>query len=67
MASEKNVLVVGAGRVASPLIEYLHRDQSIGITVASEIIEQADGLVKQYSGVESAYLNATEGSTALHV
>lgn len=27
---DKNVLVLGAGRVAAPLIEYLYRDKTIG-------------------------------------
>lgn len=65
--SEKNVLIVGAGRVAAPLVEYLHRDKSIGITVACEQMDLADGLVKQFPGIESAYINATEESATLSV
>lgn len=65
--SEKNVLIVGAGRVASPLVEYLYTDKSIGITVACEQIDLADKLAKVYPGIESTYLNATEGSSVLQV
>lgn len=57
---KKKVLVVGAGRVAAPLIEYLHRDESIGITIACEKIELGNSLAATYPGVESTYLNAAE-------
>lgn len=57
---QKNVLVLGAGRVASPLIEYLHRDKSIGIRVASDHKDLGDNLANTYPGVESIYLNAVE-------
>lgn len=67
MASDKKVLVVGAGRVASPLVEYLYRDKSVGITVACEQIELADDISRQYPGVDSTYLNASERSSALQV
>ncbi|XP_076266070.1 lysine ketoglutarate reductase/saccharopine dehydrogenase isoform X2 [Rhynchophorus ferrugineus] len=62
---EKNVLVLGAGRVASPLIEYLHRDKSIGITVACENVELGENLAGTYPGVESQYLNATDPNNSL--
>ena len=31
--TEKRVLVLGAGFVSAPLVEYLHREKSIAITV----------------------------------
>lgn len=65
--SEKNVLIVGAGRVAAPLVEYLYRDKSVGITVACEQMELADGLVREFPGIESAYINASEESSTLQV
>lgn len=61
------MLIVGAGRVASPLVEYLYRDKSVGITIGCDQMELADGLAKDYPGVETAYLMATEGSSALQV
>lgn len=67
VVSEKNVLVLGAGRVAAPLVEYLYRNKSVGITVACEQTELADSIVKNYPGVDSYYLNASEDSSALHV
>ncbi|XP_050313695.1 alpha-aminoadipic semialdehyde synthase, mitochondrial isoform X2 [Anthonomus grandis grandis] len=57
---EKHVLILGAGRVASPLVEYLHRDKTIGITIACENKSLGDNLATAYSGIESIYLNAAE-------
>ncbi|ERL91618.1 hypothetical protein D910_08948 [Dendroctonus ponderosae] len=59
---QKNVLVLGAGRVASPLIEYLHRDKTIGIRVASDHKDLGDNLANTYPGVESIYLNAVDAN-----
>ncbi|KAL3270243.1 hypothetical protein HHI36_009299 [Cryptolaemus montrouzieri] len=58
--NKKKVLVIGAGRIAAPLIEYLHKDNSINITVACEKIELGNYLASTYPGVESTYLNAVE-------
>ena len=35
--SEKKVLVLGAGYVSTPVVDYLTRDESIGVTVASDL------------------------------
>lgn len=61
----KKVLVLGAGRVSAPLVEYLHRDETIGITIASDKKDQGDELARTYHGVESTYLNAMENSPTL--
>ncbi|CAG9769836.1 unnamed protein product [Ceutorhynchus assimilis] len=61
---EKNVLILGAGRVAAPLVEYLNRDKTIGITVACENADLADNLARTYSGVESTYLDAMDSSNS---
>lgn len=63
---EKNVLILGAGRVASPLVEYLYRDKSVGITVACENKELGDTLAATYPGVESQYFNAIESGSSLN-
>ncbi|CAG9856321.1 unnamed protein product [Phyllotreta striolata] len=62
---EKNVLILGAGRVASPLVEYLYRDKSIGLRIACEQRELGDAISNQYPGVDSVYLNAAENPAAL--
>ncbi|KAF5278354.1 hypothetical protein FQA39_LY05843 [Lamprigera yunnana] len=56
--TEKRVVIFGAGRVAAPLVEYLHRSSSIGITIACEQKELSDNLSRSYPGVEGVYLNA---------
>ncbi|CAH0555454.1 unnamed protein product [Brassicogethes aeneus] len=65
LKAEKNVVILGAGRVAAPLVEYLHRDENIGITVACEQMELGDQLARDFPGVESAYLNASENQSSL--
>ncbi|KAF2879699.1 hypothetical protein ILUMI_26475 [Ignelater luminosus] len=62
---EKQVVIFGAGRVAAPLVEYLHRHPSIGITVACEQKDLADNLAREYPGVESVYLNAVDNPSAV--
>ncbi|XP_008199174.2 alpha-aminoadipic semialdehyde synthase, mitochondrial isoform X1 [Tribolium castaneum] len=62
---EKQVVIVGAGRVAAPLVEYLHRDKSVGITVACEQKDLSDNLARAFPGIESLYLNAVENSNTL--
>ena len=38
------VLVLGAGFVSAPVIDYLTRDKSIGVTVAAALKEEANKL-----------------------
>lgn len=46
--------------VSAPLIEYLHRDEDISITVCSHLKEESDRLADRYLGVNSTYLNVSE-------
>lgn len=64
-AAKKHVVIFGAGRVSAPLIEYLHRDANVAITVASEMKDQCDELARKYPGVESSYLNAANNPQGL--
>ncbi|XP_046412347.1 alpha-aminoadipic semialdehyde synthase, mitochondrial isoform X1 [Neodiprion pinetum] len=57
---DKKVLVLGAGYVSPPLVEYLHRDKRIGIIVGSQFKDEADALANRYPGVESVFLNVLE-------
>lgn len=61
----KQVLVLGAGMVCAPLVEYLYRDQNISINVCSEFKEQADQLANQFPGIKSTYLNIMENPSHL--
>lgn len=56
----KTVIVLGAGYVAGPLVEYLHRDKNVRIVVCSHLKDEADALANKYPGVESIFLNVIE-------
>lgn len=62
---KKRVLILGAGMVSAPVVEYLHRDGKLHITACSHMKEEADKLAQRYPGVESAYLSVTENLTHL--
>lgn len=66
MEGKKRVVIFGAGRVAAPLVEYLHRDSSVLITIACEQKDLADELANKYPGVESIYMNAIENEAGLY-
>lgn len=53
-------MVLGAGYVSAPLVEYLHRDKRIGIVVGSQLKDEADALASKYPGVESIFLNVLD-------
>lgn len=57
---KKRILILGAGMVSAPVVEYLHRDPKVHIQVCSHIKEESDKLAARYEGVESTYLNVTE-------
>lgn len=54
------MVVLGAGYVSSPLVEYLHRDENLHIIVGSQYKEEADNLANKYPGVEPVYLDVVE-------
>ncbi|XP_065355629.1 alpha-aminoadipic semialdehyde synthase, mitochondrial [Calliphora vicina] len=63
--SDKKVLVLGAGMVSAPLVEWLHREKDVSITVCSQIKDEADRLANQYAGVDSVYLDVNESTDHL--
>ncbi|KAJ9586025.1 hypothetical protein L9F63_020322 [Diploptera punctata] len=56
----RKVTVLGAGMVCAPLVEYLHRDNDIQITVASALKDEADAIAERYPGVEPILLDVVE-------
>lgn len=62
---KKQVLVLGAGFVSAPLVEYLHRESNVTIKVGSQIKEEADRLAQRYQGIESVYINVEDESANL--
>ncbi|XP_033334795.1 lysine ketoglutarate reductase/saccharopine dehydrogenase [Megalopta genalis] len=59
-AQNKTVVVLGAGFVSGPLVEYLHRLSNIRLIVASQLNEEADVLANKFPGVEPMLLNVLE-------
>ena len=57
---ERKVLVLGAGYVSGPVVDYLTRDDSIGVTVAAALKEEAQRLANTYPCTEPVLLNVEE-------
>ncbi|GFU12522.1 hypothetical protein NPIL_661271 [Nephila pilipes] len=62
--SSKKVLVLGAGYVAGPLVDYLTKDQTIHVTIVSSLQNQGEALVKS-DNAEHVVLDVTTGSGSL--
>ncbi|XP_035212536.1 alpha-aminoadipic semialdehyde synthase, mitochondrial-like, partial [Stegodyphus dumicola] len=60
----KKVLVLGAGYVAGPLVDYLTRDQTIHVTIGSILQNQGEALVKS-ANAEHVVLDVTKGKGPL--
>uniref|UniRef100_A0A6A7FUG5 Alpha-aminoadipic semialdehyde synthase n=1 Tax=Hirondellea gigas TaxID=1518452 RepID=A0A6A7FUG5_9CRUS len=60
MTKERKVLVLGAGYVAEPVVEYLVRNSNTGVILASALKEEADVLAQKYSSVDPVRLDITE-------
>ena len=54
--SEKKVLILGAGYVSAPVVEYLTRDSSIGVTAASALKEEAKKLAERFCRATPTFL-----------
>lgn len=61
----KQVLVLGAGMVCAPLVEYLYRDEKLSINVCSQFKEESDHLANKFPGIRSTYLNVEENPNHL--
>lgn len=53
----QKVLVLGAGYVSAPTVEYLTRDSGVFVTVASALKDEADVLAKRFSNTEPILLD----------
>ncbi|XP_023313473.1 alpha-aminoadipic semialdehyde synthase, mitochondrial, partial [Trichogramma pretiosum] len=56
-SKSRTALVLGAGYVSAPLVEYLHRDENLRIIVGSQLKDEADALANRYSGVEPVFID----------
>lgn len=54
------MVVLGAGYVSAPLVEYLHRDKNIRLLVVSQLKDEAEALANRFPGVEPVFLNILE-------
>merc|ERR1712008_1850 len=59
-SSDKKALVLGAGYVSAPVIEYLTRDKDLGVTVAAAIKSEADAVAMAHEGTEPVLLDINE-------
>ncbi|KAI1292843.1 Alpha-aminoadipic semialdehyde synthase, mitochondrial [Halotydeus destructor] len=60
---QKSVLVLGAGYVAGPLVDYLTRDATTHVTIASSLQHQGSALVKS-SNSSSIVLDVSNGQSS---
>ncbi|KAI5730779.1 hypothetical protein M8J76_017292 [Diaphorina citri] len=59
----RNVLLLGAGYVSRPLIEYLHRDENIHITLGSLLKEDIDKVTNEFGRVEATLIDVNNGGS----
>jgi len=59
-SSDRKALVLGAGYVSAPVIEYLTRDKGLGITVAAALKSEADKIALAHERTEPVLLDVNE-------
>jgi len=59
-SSDRKALVLGAGYVSAPVIEYLTRDSTLGVTVAAALKSEADKLATTHERTEPVLLDVQE-------
>lgn len=64
-SSDKKALVLGAGYVSAPVIEYLTRDKDLGVTVAAAIKSEADAVAMAHERTEPVLLDINESPDKL--
>jgi len=60
------VLVLGAGRVSAPLVEYLTRDPTVKITTVSSVYDEVELLASTYPNVEPVVLDVVQSTDRLN-
>lgn len=62
---QRKILILGAGYVSSPVIEYLNRDKDFIVSVVSQFKEELDNLQKQYPQNEMLLMDVQRNSEEL--
>jgi alpha-aminoadipic semialdehyde synthase len=65
VSANKNVLILGAGYVSEPVLEYLTRDPTISITLVSALKNEADKLASKYRNIYPISLDVTRSNEEL--
>lgn len=65
VSSNKKVLILGAGYVSEPVVEYLSRDTSLSITIVSALKNEADKLASKYPNTIPMVLDITRSQDEL--
>ncbi|XP_022801173.1 alpha-aminoadipic semialdehyde synthase, mitochondrial-like [Stylophora pistillata] len=63
---KQRVLLLGSGFTVAPCIEYLTRDKSLAVTVASDKIREADALAAMYRNTTPTLLDVTQSDEKLN-
>jgi alpha-aminoadipic semialdehyde synthase len=64
-SSSKKVLILGAGFVSEPVVEYLSRDPNTQVTVCSALKKEVDKLAAKYTQIVPAMLDVTRSKEEL--
>ena len=64
-STEKRILILGAGFVSGPVVEYLTRNEHVHITLVSAIKQEADRHASQNPRITPLLLDVTRSPTEL--
>ncbi|XP_070557350.1 alpha-aminoadipic semialdehyde synthase, mitochondrial-like [Ptychodera flava] len=62
----KKVLVLGAGYVSPPLVEFLMRDRNLSVTIASATLSKAEKLANKYKNSTACDVDVQKHRDSLH-
>lgn len=62
---KQRVLLLGSGFTVAPCVEYLTRDKTVGVTIASDQISDAESLASKYKNTTPALLDVTQSEDKL--
>ncbi|CAI8015134.1 Alpha-aminoadipic semialdehyde synthase, mitochondrial, partial [Geodia barretti] len=63
VSSLRRVLLLGSGYTSAPLVEWLTRDGTVSVTVASNIPEQADRVAAPFKNTSTAEVDVTSDAS----